>query len=66
LITISRLLARQLRAMFRRAGIGKAYGGFGQRALFLASAESLRIRGLSHSEFIDAIKPQTAGAGGRQ
>jgi len=47
LVTITRSLARQLRAVLRRAGIGKAYGGYRQRALFLADQGTLRIRGLS-------------------
>ncbi|MCY2986882.1 MAG: hypothetical protein NTY19_03330 [Planctomycetota bacterium] len=61
MITITRSLARQLRAVLRRAGIGKAYGGFGQRALFLAGDGTLRIRGLSSNA---AIEYQTAHQGG--
>ena len=53
LITITRSLARQLRAVFRRAGIGKAHGGYGQRALFLAAGDTLRIRGLSHNAAVE-------------
>jgi hypothetical protein len=61
LITITRALARQLRAVFRRAGIGKAYGGYGQRALFLADQDTLRIRGMSGSA---AVEYQAAHQGG--
>ncbi len=61
MITISRLLARQLRAVFRRAGIGKAYGGYRQRALFLADQGTLRIRGLSCNA---AVEYQAAHQGG--
>jgi hypothetical protein len=61
LISITRFQARQLRAVFRRAGIGKVHGGFGQRALFLASDGTLRIRGLSSNV---AIEYQTAHQGG--
>jgi hypothetical protein len=53
LITITRLLARQLRAVFRRAGIGKVHGGYGQRALFLANGYTLRVRGLSHNAAVE-------------
>jgi hypothetical protein len=53
LITITRLLARQLRAVLRRAGIGKAYGGYGRRALFLADQDTLRIRAMSGSAAVD-------------
>jgi len=61
LITITRSLARQLRAVFRRAGIGKVHGGYGQRALFLANGDTLRIRGMSYNA---AIEYQTAHQGG--
>jgi hypothetical protein len=61
LITITRSLARQLRAVFRRAGIGKMHGGYGQRACFLASGDTLRIRGLSGNV---AVEYQTAHQGG--
>jgi len=61
LITISRLLARQLRAVFRRAAIGKAYGGYGQRVLFAADQDTLRIRGLSCNA---AVEYQAAHQGG--
>ena len=61
MITITRSLARQLRAVFRRAGIGKAHGGYGQRALFLADGDTLRIRGLSHNA---AVEYQAAHQGG--
>lgn len=53
MITITRSLARQLRAVFRRAGIGKVHGGYGQRALFLASGETLQIRGLSYNAAVE-------------
>jgi hypothetical protein len=61
LITITRSLARQLRAVFRRAGIGKAYGGYGPRALFSADQDTLRIRGLSCNA---AVEYQAAHEGG--
>ena len=61
MITITRSLARQLRAVFRRAGIGKVHGGYGQRALFLANGDTLRIRGMSHNA---AVEYQTAHQGG--
>jgi hypothetical protein len=61
LLTITRLLARQLRAVFRRAGIGRAYGGYGQRALLLADQDTLRIRGTSGSA---AVEYQAAHQGG--
>lgn len=60
MITITRSLARQLRAVFRRAGIGKAYGGYRQQVLFLTAGDTLRIRGLSHNA---AIEYQTAHQG---
>jgi hypothetical protein len=60
LITITRSLARQLRAVFRRAGIGKVHGGFGQRALFLAGDGTLHIRAVSYNA---AIEYQTACQG---
>ncbi|NLF73224.1 MAG: hypothetical protein GX575_29660 [Candidatus Anammoximicrobium sp.] len=50
---ISRLLARQLRAVFRRAGIGKACGGYGPRALFLADGNTLRVRGMCHHAAVE-------------
>jgi hypothetical protein len=61
LLTITRLLARQLRAVFRRAGIGRAYGGYGQRALLLADQDTLRIRGMSGCA---AVEYQAAPQGG--
>lgn len=61
MITITRALARQLRAVFRRAGIGKVHGGYGQRALFLANGDALRVRGLSHNA---AVEYQAAHQGG--
>jgi hypothetical protein len=61
LITITRSVARQLRAVLRRAGIGKAYGGYGPRALFLADQDTLRIRGLSCNA---AVEYQVAHEGG--
>ena len=61
MITITRSLARQLRAVFRRAGIGKAYGGCGRRALFLADQDTLRIRAMSGSA---AVEYQAAHQGG--
>lgn len=61
MITLTRSLARQLRAVFRRAGIGKVHGGFGQRALFLAGDDTLRIRGLSSNA---AVEYQAAHQGG--
>lgn len=48
MITITRSLARQLRAVFRRAAIGRAYGGYGPRALLLADGNTLRVRGMCH------------------
>jgi len=60
LITITRALARQLRAVFRRAGIGKAYGGYRQQVLFLTVGDTLRIRGLSRNA---AIEYQSAHQG---
>ncbi|HPM83886.1 MAG TPA: hypothetical protein PLF81_24435 [Candidatus Anammoximicrobium sp.] len=60
MITITRSLARQLRAVFRRAGIGKAYRGYRQQVLFLTAGDTLRIRGLSHNA---AIEYQTAHQG---
>jgi len=60
LITITRSLARHLRAVFRRAGIGKAYRGYRQQVLFLTAGDTLRIRGLSHNA---AIEYQTAHQG---
>lgn len=53
MITITRSLARQLRAVFRRAGCGKAYGGYGKRALFLADHDTLRIRAMSGSAAVE-------------
>ena len=53
MITITRALARHLRAVLRRTGIGKTHGGYGQRALFLAAGDTLRIRGLSHNAAIE-------------
>ena len=61
MITITRSLARQLRAVFRRASIGKAYGGYGQRALFLADGNTLRIRAMTYGA---AVEYQTAHQGG--
>jgi len=61
LITITRSLARQLRAVFRRAGIGKAYGGYRQRALFLADQGTLRIRGLSCNAAVEYQADQQGG-----
>lgn len=61
MITITRSLARQLRAVFRRAGIGKAHGGYGRRVLFLADRDTLRIRGLSCNA---AVEYQAAHEGG--
>ncbi|MCY2987617.1 MAG: hypothetical protein NTY19_07100 [Planctomycetota bacterium] len=61
MITITRLLARQLRAVLRRAGIGKAHGGYGQRALFLANGDTLHIRAMS---YIAAVEYQAAYQGG--
>ncbi|MCY2991672.1 MAG: hypothetical protein NTY19_27930, partial [Planctomycetota bacterium] len=61
MITITRSLARQLRAVFRRAGIGKAYGGYGRRALFLADQDTLRIRAMSGCA---AVEYQAAHQGG--
>ncbi|NLX95218.1 MAG: hypothetical protein GXY83_03485 [Rhodopirellula sp.] len=60
MITITRSLARQLRAVFRRASIGKAYRGYRQQVLFLTAGDTLRIRGLSHNA---AIEYQTAHQG---
>jgi hypothetical protein len=54
-------VARQLRAVLRRAGIGKVHGGYGQRALFLASGDTLQIRGLSYNA---AVEYQAAYQGG--
>ena len=53
MITITRSLARQLRAVFRRAGIGKAYGGYGHRVLFLADQDTLRIQAMSGSAAVE-------------
>jgi len=53
LVTITRSLARQLRAVLRRAGIGKAYGGYRQRALFLADHNTLRIRAMTTGAAIE-------------
>ncbi|MCY2990793.1 MAG: hypothetical protein NTY19_23380 [Planctomycetota bacterium] len=61
MITITRSLARQLRAVFRRAGIGKAHGGYGQRALFMADGDTLRMRAMCHHA---AVEYQTAYQGG--
>ncbi|HPM85367.1 MAG TPA: hypothetical protein PLF81_31915 [Candidatus Anammoximicrobium sp.] len=63
MITISRSLARQLRAVFRRAGIGKSVaGGYGQRALFLAGGDTLRIRGSSNNAAVEYQVAHQAGA----
>jgi hypothetical protein len=61
LITITRSLARQLRAVFRRAGIGKAHGGYGPRMLFLADQDTLRIRAMSNDA---AVEHQAGHQGG--
>ena len=61
MLTITRSLARQLRAVFRRAGIGKAYGGYRQRALFLADHNTLRIRAMTNGA---AVEYQAAHQGG--
>ena len=53
MLTITRSVARQLRAMFRRAGIGKAHGGYRQRALFLAAGDTLRIRATCHHAAVE-------------
>ena len=53
MITITRSLARQLRAVFRRAGIGKAYGGYGPRALFLADGNTLHVRSMCHQAAVE-------------
>jgi hypothetical protein len=57
LLIITRALARQLRAVFRRAGIGRAYGGYGPRALFLTDQDTLRIRGLCHHAAVEYQAP---------
>ncbi len=46
MITITRSLARQLRALFRRAGI-KPLGGNGPRVQFAAGPDGLRIRSMT-------------------
>ena len=61
MLTITRSLARRLRAVFRRAGIGKAHGGYGQRALFLANGDTLRIRAMTCNA---AVEYQAAHQGG--
>jgi hypothetical protein len=53
LINLTRSLARQLRAVFRRAGIGKVRGGYGQRILFIAAGDTLRIRALTCNAAIE-------------
>jgi len=53
LIHLTRSLARQLRAVFRRAGVGKVQGGYGQRILFRAAGGTLRIRALTCNSAIE-------------
>ena len=61
MITITRSLARQLRAVFRRAGIGKAHGGYGPRVLFLADQDTLRIRAMSGHAAVEYQAAHQAG-----
>ena len=61
MITLTRSLARKLRSVFRRSGIGKPYGGYGTRVLFLADQDTLRVRAMSDSA---AVEYQAAHQGG--
>ena len=47
MITISRSLLRQLRAVFVQAGIGKDPGSWGSRVWMHADADGLRVRAMS-------------------
>jgi hypothetical protein len=53
LLTFTRSLARQLRAVFRRAGIGKSPGGYGHRVLFSAGQDGVRIRGMCYQAAVE-------------
>lgn len=53
MIHLTRSQARQLRAVFRRAGVGKVQGGYGQRILFRAADDTLRIRALTCNSAIE-------------
>ena len=56
MITITRNLARQLRAVFRRGGI-KAVGGHGPRMYFLAGPDGLRIRAAGLDATVEYHQP---------
>ncbi|MCY2990611.1 MAG: hypothetical protein NTY19_22440 [Planctomycetota bacterium] len=53
MLTITRSLARQLRAVFRRAGIGKSPGGYGHRVHFSAGQDGVRIRGMCYQAAVE-------------
>jgi len=60
MIHISRNLARQLRALFRRAKLHKTYGGFGPHVHLTATTDGLRI----HSQNFDLGITHLASAPG--
>lgn len=53
MLTLTRSLARQLRAVFRRAGIGKSPGGYGHRVLFSAGQDGVHIRGMCYQAAVE-------------
>jgi DNA polymerase III sliding clamp (beta) subunit (PCNA family) len=57
LITISRSLLRQMRSVFRRAGIGKATSGLGSHVLVQTGSDGLRLRGLNHDTAVEFHQP---------
>ncbi len=56
MITITRNLARQLRAVFRRAGI-KSTGSEGPRMHFVAGSDGLRIRAVAFDAAVEHHQP---------
>jgi hypothetical protein len=57
LITISRSLLRQVRSVFRRAGIGKATSGVGSHVLVQTGSDGLRLRGLTYDAAVEYHQP---------
>jgi hypothetical protein len=53
LITLSRSLLRQVRSVFRRAGIGKAASDRDSRVRVETGADGLRLRGMTHDTAVE-------------
>jgi hypothetical protein len=57
LITLSRSLLRQVRSVFRRAGIGKAASDRDSRVRIETAADGLRLRGMTHDTAVEYHQP---------